>query len=76
MARGFAGMRTVDGLSLKPFLPEAWQGYGFQFNYRGRVLRLEVDREKAAVNLLSGDELELTLCGEKLLLKDQIIHRF
>ena len=76
MAHGFAGMRTVDGLSLKPFLPEAWQGYGFQFNYRGRVLRLEVDREKAAVQLLSGDELELTLCGDKLLLKDQIIHRF
>jgi maltose phosphorylase len=76
MAHGFAGMRTVDGLSLAPFLPEAWQGYGFQFNYRGRILRLEVDREQACVKLLSGEPLELTLCGEKLTLADEIVHRF
>ena len=37
IAQGFAGMCTVEGLSLSPFLPKEWQGYSFQFQYRGRL---------------------------------------
>lgn len=72
MAHGFAGMRTVDGLSLNPFLPNAWQGYAFQFHYRGRMIRVSVKKGLAAVELLSGEPLDLTLCGEKKQLTDRI----
>ena len=33
-------------------LPAAWQGYAFQFHYRGRVIRVSVQPGKALVELL------------------------
>ena len=74
MAKGFAGMRTVDGLSLTPFLPDAWEGYSFQFDYRDRLIRVEVEKGKAAIRLLRGAPVEVTLCGEKRLLENEISH--
>ena len=74
MAHGFAGMRTTDGLSLSPFLPAAWQGYAFQFHYRGRVIRVSVQPGKALVELLEGKPLKMTLCGQEQTLSDSISH--
>lgn len=74
MAHGFAGMRTVDGLSLDPFLPEQWKGYSFQINYRDRLLRISVRAGEARVELLGGEPLEMTLCGQRLLLEGSITH--
>ncbi len=70
IAQGFAGMRTADGLALNPYLPDAWSGYAFQFDYRSRLLRVEVKPGRASVTLLRGDPLELTLCGERRTLTD------
>lgn len=74
MAHGFAGMRTTDGLSLSPFLPDAWQGYAFQFHYRGRVIRVSVRPGQALVELLQGKPLKMTLCGQEQTLSDSISH--
>ena len=74
MAHGFAGMRTTDGLSLSPFLPAAWQGYAFQFHYRGRVIRVSVRPGQALVELLEGEPLKMTLCGQEQTLSDSISH--
>ena len=74
IAHGFAGMRTTDGLSLSPFLPDAWQGYAFQFNYRGRVIRVSVRPGQARVELLEGKPLKMTLCGQEQTLSDSISH--
>ena len=74
IAHGFAGMRTTDGLSLSPFLPEAWQGYAFQFHYRGRVIRVSVRPGQALVELLQGKPLKMTLCGQEQTLSDSISH--
>ena len=74
MAHGFAGMRTTDGLRLSPFLPAAWQGYAFQFHYRGRLIRVSVRPGQAEVSLLQGDPLKLTLCGMETTLSDRIVH--
>lgn len=74
MAHGFAGMRTTDGLALNPFLPDAWQGYAFQFHYRSRVIRVSVKPGEACVELLDGSPLDLTLCGEEVRLEDRIVH--
>ncbi|NLO86236.1 MAG: glycoside hydrolase family 65 protein [Clostridiales bacterium] len=75
IAQGFAGMRTVDGLSLSPFLPDAWDGYAFQFHYRDRLIRVHVQKELATVELLSGESLEIKLCGENMTLTDTIEHK-
>lgn len=74
IAHGFAGMRTTDGLSLSPFLPDAWQGYAFQFHYRGRVIRVSVRPGQALVELLQGNPLKMTLCGQEQTLSDSISH--
>lgn len=74
MAHGFAGMRTTDGLSLSPFLPAAWQGYAFQFHYRGRVIRVSVQSDRALVELLEGEPLKMSLCGQEQTLSDSISH--
>ncbi|MEG0638442.1 MAG: family 65 glycosyl hydrolase domain-containing protein [Clostridia bacterium] len=74
MAHGFAGMRTVNGLSLAPFLPDAWQGYAFQFHYQNRVIRLCVYKGMAEVELLSGEALPILLCGDQALLQSKITH--
>lgn len=74
IAHGFAGMRTTDGLSLKPFLPECWKGYAFQFHYRGRVIRVSVRPGTARVELLEGQPLKLRLCGQEMQLDGCIVH--
>lgn len=74
IAHGFAGMRTTDGLSLSPFLPDAWQGYAFQFHYRGHVIRVSVRPGQALVELLQGKPLKMTLCGQEQTLSDSISH--
>ncbi len=72
MAKGFAGMRTTDGLALSPFLPDVWKGYAFRFDYRGRTIRVEVETGVARVRLLSGEPLDITLCGESAHLTDLV----
>ena len=74
IAHGFAGMRTVEGLSFCPFLPKEWKGYAFQIQYRGRIIRVSVQPEEAIVELLDGQPLSITLCGEEKWLEDRITH--
>jgi len=72
IVHGFAGMRTVDGLRFSPFLPAKWEGYAFQLLYRGRTLRVEVDKRQAKVNLLAGEPVSLWLYDRMFELKDSI----
>lgn len=74
IAQGFAGMRTVNGLSLNPYVPIPWEGYAFQFEYRGRLIRVDVQKSETIVKLLHGEPLELALCGQKQMLKNEIRH--
>jgi maltose phosphorylase len=61
IVHGFAGMRTVNGLRLRPFLPGKWEGYAFQLLYRGRRLRVEVGQDEVKLVLLEGEPLTLQL---------------
>ena len=55
---GFAGMRVYDDvLGFKPHLPEEWEEYSFKITYRGRLVRVTVNREGTKYELLEGDEL-------------------
>ncbi|HRX09692.1 MAG TPA: glycosyl hydrolase family 65 protein, partial [Candidatus Limiplasma sp.] len=44
----------------RPFLPAQWQGYAFQLLYRGRRLRVEVNKS-VSIRLLEGEALTLKL---------------
>ena len=64
IVNGFAGVRiTEEGLGIDPFLPEGITGYSFPFSYRGRQLRLTVDKESAGLELVSGDEIQFMFRG-------------
>ena len=69
ITKGFAGMRTVGGLSFAPFLPDCWEGYSFKFNYRGSVLQVRVADGSATFTLLSGGPVELRVYGRKMKLR-------
>ncbi|MDI9521416.1 MAG: family 65 glycosyl hydrolase domain-containing protein [Bacillota bacterium] len=70
IAQGFAGMRTVDGLSFWPFLPSDWTGYAFRFEYRGRTVNFEMHEDTVTLTLLSGEGLNLKVWDEDLMLTD------
>jgi alpha,alpha-trehalose phosphorylase len=54
---GFGGMRDHGGkLSFAPRLPSGLDKLGFHFQFRGRSLHVEVDREQAIYALADGDE--------------------
>ncbi len=71
LSRGFAGLRTVDGLLFKPVLPPEWTGFGFKLRYRGRVIEIDVAKNGVRLKLVSGDPVELTLYNEKILLEGE-----
>lgn len=70
IAQGFAGMRTAEGLSFAPMLPEGWQSYSFRFQYRGRVVLITVRKDRVLLKLESGGPLGLTVWGQEITLKD------
>jgi alpha,alpha-trehalose phosphorylase len=63
---GFGGMRDHDGiLSFTPRLPEALTRLTFRLCFRGRRLRVDVDREQARYSLLRGPSLQIVHHGEE-----------
>jgi maltose phosphorylase len=68
ITQGFAGMRTVEGLSFAPMLPAGWRGYSFRFIYRGRVVQVRVGEEKITFTLEKGKALTLKLYGKTITL--------
>lgn len=74
ITQGFAGMRTAEGLSFRPYLPREWKGYSFRINYRGRLIGVSVAPGRAAIELLDGQPVELTVYGEEMLLENSIVY--
>ncbi|MER2064399.1 MAG: glycosyl hydrolase family 65 protein [Alkalibacterium sp.] len=73
IVHGFAGMRTLTGeLSFEPYCPEKWDGYEFKLKYRGRLIKVIVDKENVEFALQEGDALDFTLYGEKVTLTESI----
>ncbi|GEK89583.1 maltose phosphorylase [Alkalibacterium putridalgicola] len=73
IVHGFAGMRTLTGeLSFEPYCPEKWDGYEFKLKYRGRLIKVIVDKENVEFALQEGDALDFNLYGESVTLTDSV----
>lgn len=73
IVQGFAGMRTYDqSLSFEPKLPEKWDGYSFNINYRENTLKVEVTKEYVNIVNLKGKSIELSLYGEKYVIEENL----
>lgn len=69
IVEGFAGMRVTErGLEFKPYLPEAWKGYEFKLNFRGRRLAMKVGDQRVEITLLAGEDLKIFVNGEAQML--------
>ncbi|CAM3153325.1 glycoside hydrolase family 65 protein [Lactiplantibacillus plajomi] len=67
IVQGFAGMRVHDDtLAFAPFVPKAWQHYQFHVNFRGRLLKVDVDQQGTTVTLVSGDPLAIELNQQRV----------
>ncbi|MEI3613251.1 glycoside hydrolase family 65 protein [Pseudogracilibacillus sp. SO30301A] len=67
---GFAGVRVKeDGLSLAPSLPEQWNSLEFKIQFRGRLLKVHLDRDSVTYLIIEGDGLEIRHFGEKVWLE-------
>jgi maltose phosphorylase len=70
VVKGFGGMKIKEGvIHLHPFIPSQWKQYSFRLEFRGRVLKVKVAKEKTEVILESGDSLDIVLNGNKITLK-------
>jgi alpha,alpha-trehalose phosphorylase len=76
LVMGFGGMRATDGeLAFSPRLPSGLQRIRFRIHYRGRRLRVDIQRGRATYTLVSGPPIALSHHGEELDLGDEPLTR-
>ncbi|WP_101772570.1 glycoside hydrolase family 65 protein [Peptostreptococcus faecalis] len=62
IVQGFAGMRTFnEELSFSPLVPDGWEGYSFNINYRDRLINLETTAEEVIIKLRTGNPIEIKI---------------
>ena len=66
IVKGFAGYEVKDSqLQFRPFLPKAWESYDFMIIFRGRRIKVEVNKEKIIFELEAGKKLMLKVYAEE-----------
>ena len=66
---GFAGLRSDgDPLRFAPNLPERWGRLCFSLRYRGRVIRVDMERRRTHFRLLEGEPVSLEIYGKPCML--------
>ncbi|MDL2213868.1 family 65 glycosyl hydrolase [Bacteroides sp. OttesenSCG-928-N06] len=64
IVKGFAGMQINDHqLSFDPIIPDKWERYVFQTNFRGRTLLVEINSTQITVKLLKGEGMNVYIKG-------------
>ena len=69
---GFAGLRSDGGTPrFAPRLPERWKELTFSVQYRGRVIRIRMNRDRTAFRLTEGEPLRLRIYDQVYELTDR-----
>ncbi len=69
IVEGFGGMRIVDDkLSFIPRIPEQWKSYSFKINFRNRIVKVTVQKEKTEFLLDGKVEMSIRVKGAKVVL--------
>ncbi len=67
LVKGFGGMKILAGkLHFSPYLPSQWKSYSFRIEFRGRVIKVKVAREKTETILESGEPIVISLNGKEV----------
>ena len=71
IVQGFAGMKIEnDLLSFSPYLPENWDDYSFKINFRKRLLKINVYKDKLQITKERGEKIAILVFGNKYELSD------
>jgi maltose phosphorylase len=72
VVKGFGGLRVIDDkLHLKPFIPKQWKSYSFRIEFRNRVIKVTVYKNRTETFLEEGEPLEIMLAGESIWLEGE-----
>lgn len=67
--QGFGGMRVKNGqLHFAPILPEQWEGYSFNINFRETTIKIEVNRKELMMENHSSHEIKLMVYETELVI--------
>jgi len=70
VVKGFGGMRVRDGkLHFTPFIPDQWKSYSFRLEFRDRVIKVTVGKDKTETVLESGEPLDVIMNGKTVTLR-------
>ena len=70
VVKGFGGMRVKEGaLHFNPFIPDQWKSYSFRLEFRGRVIKVNVSRDKTETILEHGEPLDIFMSEKSIHLK-------
>jgi maltose phosphorylase len=74
IVKGFGGMKVFnDKLHLNPFIPKQWNSYSFRIEFRGRVIKVKVCKDKIEISLESGEPIKIVLSGVPVLVEGEKI---
>ena len=69
IVEGFGGMRILDDkLSFTPRIPEQWESYSFKINFRNRIVKVIVQKDKTEFSLDGKEEMSIRVNGNKVVL--------
>ena len=74
IVQGFAGMKTFNqSLCFSPKLPQNWDGYSFNINYRENILKVEVNKENVKILNLSDNNINVSIYGEEYNIENEVV---
>jgi maltose phosphorylase len=61
---GFGGMRIKNGeLYFTPFIPPQWNRYSFIVKFRGKLIKIEVTKEKTIIYNQHNEKINIIVHG-------------
>jgi len=65
--QGFGGMRVKNGkLHFAPILPEKWEGYSFNINFRETTIKIEANKKELILENHSSKNIKLMVYGTEM----------
>ncbi|MCX7951749.1 MAG: glycoside hydrolase family 65 protein [Clostridiales bacterium] len=69
MVFGFGGFRVnKDKIKFNPIIPDKWNRYSFRVNYKGRLIKVKVEKHSVLLSLLEGEPIKVDVYNNTVLL--------
>lgn len=70
VVEGFGGLRIRDDkLNFTPQIPKQWKSYSFKINFRGQIVKVDINHKEAEFSLDGGKDLEIVVNGKEVVIK-------